>query len=113
MSKQRCDTMWRARWARELVRWVGLFAGGVLTALGILLAVTPLPFGAVLMAMGLVTLISVSPTVARIMRNIRARTRPLDVALCAVERICPRRIANILRSTSPFQPRALVVRAQA
>jgi uncharacterized membrane protein YhaH (DUF805 family) len=111
METQTKYPFWNTHLAREVVRLFALAAGGVMTALGLLVAVTPLPFGAIMMAFGLVVLISVSPKVAAIMRRLRERTRPLDRVFCALERICPARIAAILRSTSPFPARAVVVRA--
>lgn len=91
-----------AIWVREIARLAALAAGGLLTILGVTIAVTPLPFGAFLMAAGLVTLISVSPTVARVVRDLRLRFRIVDRGLATAERFSPAFLAKVLRSTMPL-----------
>ena len=96
-----------ARWLQETARIFAIAAGGLLTVLGVTIAVTPLPFGAFLMATGLVTLISASPTVARVVRDLRSRFDPFDRTLDLAERFCPACLARVLHSTLPEHPRLI------
>ncbi|MEN0652209.1 MULTISPECIES: hypothetical protein [Hyphobacterium] len=91
-------------WIGEAARITALAAGGLLTLLGVTIAVTPLPFGAVVLAAGLVTLISASPSVASTVRNLRTHFSPFDATLLLAERCCPATIARVLRTTLPDSP---------
>lgn len=101
----------RDRCLKEACRLLALTSGGFLTIVGVIVTVAPLPFGAVLMALGLVVLISASPTVAHLLRHARSRAPSFDRALSVLARVCPDRIVYILRKTEPLQPRAVLVRA--
>lgn len=98
---------------REAARIVAIAAGGLLTILGVTITVTPLPFGAFLMATGLVTLISASPTVARMVRDLRRRFAPADRALSFAERFSPSCLARVLHSTLPERPRLVAAPVRA
>lgn len=100
-------------WLRELARLAAIAAGGLLTILGVTIAITPLPFGAVLMAAGLVTLISVSPTVAKVVRDLRGRVRLFNRSLLCAERFCPAFLARVLHSTIPNPQPMLAAPARA
>lgn len=102
-----------AYWLREAARIGAIAAGGLLTILGVTIAVTPLPFGAFLMASGLVTLISASPTVARVVRDLRRRFNAVDRTLIFAERFSPACLARVLHSTLPDHPRLIAAPARA
>lgn len=102
-----------AYWLREAARIVAIAAGGLLTLLGVTIAVTPLPFGAILMASGLVTLISASPTVARVVRDLRRRFNTVDRTLTFAERFSPSCLARVLHSTLPEPPRLIAAPVRA
>lgn len=102
-----------ASWLKEAARIMAIAAGGLLTILGVTIAVTPLPFGAFLMATGLVTLISASPTVARVVRDLRTRFAPIDRTLCLAERFSPSCLARVLHSTLPERPRLIAAPVRA
>jgi hypothetical protein len=102
-----------ASWLREAARIMAIAAGGLLTLVGVMIAVTPLPFGAFLMATGLVTLISASPTVARVVRDLRTRFAPIDRTLSFAERFSPSCLARVLHSTLPERPRLIAATVRA
>jgi len=100
-------------WFQEAARIIAIAAGGLLTVLGVTIAITPLPFGVVLMASGLVTLISASPTVARVIRDLRTHFAPIDRTLNIAERFSPACLARVLQSTLPERPRLIAAPARA
>lgn len=86
-----------------LKRWMRLAAGVVLTFLGLVLAISPLPFGVVLAAFGAAMLIAASPRVAAWVRFNRTYNDTLDVHAAAAAKRLPRQVAEALEKTDPHR----------
>ncbi|MEM9705734.1 MAG: hypothetical protein AAF850_06605 [Pseudomonadota bacterium] len=78
----------------------GLFAI-TLIVVGVLTAFSPVPFGILFIAIGLVLLSTVAPPVRDALRNLRRRWRWLDRRLDDAQDTLPDRLSDPLRATDP------------
>ncbi|MEE2565049.1 hypothetical protein [Hyphobacterium marinum] len=91
----------QATLTRSLFSAMQIAGGLLLTGAGAVIAVTPIPLGLPVMAMGLVVLTSCSPACRRTAAGIRRRLRLLDAALVRLEDHAPRAFARLLRQSNP------------
>lgn len=73
----------------------------LLIGLGLLTVWLPIPTGVPFLSLGLIVIIATSRSAARMLRNRRRTTRPLDNAIMWVEERSPLRFARILKRTRP------------
>lgn len=80
---------------------IGNIAGGVLTLVGFVLMWSPIPFGIVLLAIGLTVLIGVNAWVRATLRQLRQRYKAVDETLDVVQSRAPGPIRDALARTDP------------
>jgi hypothetical protein len=88
------------------MRLIGLLLGAALLLGGVPLMISPIPFGFVLVLLGLIALCASSPPFARFVRWLRGRFREVDAALDAAEDVLPRPLREPLEATEPDAPDA-------
>jgi Kef-type K+ transport system membrane component KefB len=68
---------------------------------GLIILPLPIPFGAILIFIGLTILISSNTLAARWLKNRRIRNARLNNIVCTIETRLPGRLADIIRRTAP------------
>ncbi|MEM1370721.1 MAG: hypothetical protein AAGG72_00690 [Pseudomonadota bacterium] len=91
--------LWRSSIGRTFIAVVATF----IIIVGLILFPLPIPFGAPLMAIGLILLISVSKPVAKALRRLRSRTPWLDNVIRKGEGLLPKGMRRILMPTDPLR----------
>ena len=84
-------------WARAFYILLGI----VLFVTGLLWAWSPVPFGFVLMGIGLAILLWASRVIRRLVRRWRTKSRSLDRALTGIENGLPKRWTENIKRTRP------------
>ncbi len=88
----------------DRARKIGLLAAAFVCLIAGLITVwTPLPTGVPLLAIGIVILVSVSPTARRLMRRARLKSGRLDRGVAFVETRANRSMATMLKRTRPLK----------
>ena len=72
---------------------------------GVLTLPTPIPLGAILLAIGLGLLVMTSVTVRNWLRRLRERFPEVDGSLRAVDAYLPRNLRRALRLSAPRRPK--------
>ncbi|GGY43699.1 hypothetical protein [Parvularcula lutaonensis] len=86
----------------EKIRRVAtLVGGGVLVLFGVLLAISPLPMGILLVAIGMGLLVMGSPRIAAWLRFNRTYNDTLDKQAAIATKHAPKKIAEALEKTDP------------
>lgn len=80
---------------------IGSVVGAIITLLGLVLTWSPIPFGFVLLFLGLSILVWANPWVRRRVRQWRVRSQKFDAAVSAVQKRAPGPIAGALAKTEP------------
>lgn len=80
---------------RIICRMIGIF----FILLGIILGIAPIPVGWLMMLIGLMFLIPTTPSVARMIRGARRRSRVFDSAFAGLTRRAPMPYKRVLRET--------------
>lgn len=84
-----------------MIKFLLITAGGILSFIGVLLFISPIPLGFIFLAPGLAMLISGSDSFAKWVRRRRAKHDGLNEKLQAAEDMAPDAICEPLRKTEP------------
>ena len=77
------------------------FAGAIVFLYGLLAALSPLPFGAPLVFVGLIMIVSVNPSLKPRMRRLRSRYHWFDVLVRKTAKTGLKRAEDVERDTAP------------
>jgi len=80
---------------RILCRTIGI----IFVILGIIFGIAPIPIGWILMLIGLMFLIPTTPSVARMIKNLRRRSVTVDRAFAGLTRRAPTPYRRVLKET--------------
>ena len=89
-----------------IARIATTFVGAVLIIYGVIAAISPLPLGVVLVALGLVMIAGANPAARPLIRRMRARWRWFDRLVRAAAHRSPERFKGVIKETDPDHGRA-------
>ncbi|MBU2532166.1 MAG: hypothetical protein KKB37_05470 [Alphaproteobacteria bacterium] len=84
-----------------MIKLLSLGASLVLILTGLVVLPLPIPFGAIMIASGVVLLISASATAALWFKLLRSRSRRFNAFIQKAQIVLPRSLRDILRRTDP------------
>lgn len=84
-----------------MIKAITIAAGAALILVGLIVFPMPIPLGAIMIACGLVLLLSSSATAARLLKSFRKRHRGANQVIETVEERLPETWKKVLRRSDP------------
>ena len=87
-----------------IARIATTFVGVILILYGIIAAISPLPLGVVLIAVGFIMIAGANPAARPLIRGMRRRSRWFDKLVRLAAHRSPPRFKEVIRETEPGDP---------